>query len=39
MTRLVFWNIVLISAMIGILSFVVMGLIEKILTPYKRKGG
>lgn len=39
MTRLVFWNIVLISAIIGILSFVIMGLIEKILTPYKRKGG
>lgn len=39
MTRLVFWNIVLISAIIGILSFVVMGLIEKILTPYKRRGG
>lgn len=39
MTRLVFWNIVLISAIIGILSFVVMGLIEKFLTPYKRKGG
>lgn len=39
MTRLVFWNIVLISAIIGILSFVIVGLIEKILTPYKRKGG
>ncbi|MCM1167456.1 MAG: ABC transporter permease subunit [Lachnospiraceae bacterium] len=39
MTRLVFWNIVLISAIIGILSFAVMGLIEKILTPYKRRGG
>lgn len=38
MTRLVFWNIVLISAVIGILSFVVMGLIERLLTPYKRKG-
>ena len=38
MTRLVFWNIVLISAIIGILSFWLMGVIEKILTPYKRKG-
>ena len=31
MTRLVFWDIVLISAVIGILSFVLMGLIERLL--------
>lgn len=36
MTRLVFWDIVLISAVIGILSFVLMGLIERLLCPYKR---
>ncbi|MGN1340580.1 MAG: ABC transporter permease [Oscillospiraceae bacterium] len=36
MTRLVFWDIVLISAMIGILSFVLMGLLEKLICPYKR---
>lgn len=37
MTRLVFWDIVLISAVIGILSFCLMGLIERLLCPYKRK--
>ena len=36
MTRLVFWDIVLISALIGILSFVLMGLLERLLCPYKR---
>lgn len=39
MTRLVFWDIVLISAIIGILSFSLMGLIEKLLCPYKRGRG
>lgn len=37
MTRLVFWDIVLISAIIGILSYWVMGVIEKLLCPYKRR--
>lgn len=37
MTRLVFWNIVLISAVIGILSFKLMGVIELLLCPYKRR--
>lgn len=38
MTRLVFWDIVLISAVIGILSYKLMGLAENILCPYKRGG-
>ena len=37
MTRLVFWDIVLISAVIGILSYWLMCVIEKLLCPYKRK--
>ena len=37
MTRYVFWQIVFFSAVIGILSFSVMGLLEYILCPYKRK--
>ena len=37
MTRLVFWDIVLISAVIGILSYWLMSVIEKLLCPYKRK--
>ena len=37
MSRLVFWDIVLISAVIGILSFYLMGLLEKLICPYKRK--
>lgn len=37
MTRLVFWNIVLISALIGILSFRLMSWLEDLLCPYKRK--
>ena len=36
MTRYVFWQIVFFSAIIGILSFSLMGLIEYILCPYKR---
>ena len=36
MTRSVFWQIVFFSAIIGILSFSVMGLLEYILCPYKR---
>ena len=36
MTRYVFWQIVFFSAVIGILSFSVMGLLEYILCPYKR---
>ena len=37
MTRLVFWDIVVISAVIGILSFWLMGVIERLLCPYKKK--
>lgn len=37
MTRLVFWDIVVISALIGILSFSLIGLIEDLLCPYKSK--
>ncbi len=36
MTRYVFWQIVLFSAVIGILSYTVMGFLEYILCPYKR---
>jgi putative hydroxymethylpyrimidine transport system permease protein len=36
MTRYVFWQIVFFSAIIGILSFSVMGLLEYVLCPYKR---
>lgn len=38
MTRYVFWDIVLFSAIIGILSFYIMGVIEMLLCPYKRTG-
>lgn len=42
MTRYVFWQIVVISAAIGILSFVLMGVIEQLLSPhnktYRKKG-
>ena len=38
MTRYVFWDIVVFSAVIGILSFYLMGLIETLLCPYKRIG-
>ncbi|WP_058486532.1 ABC transporter permease [Defluviitalea phaphyphila] len=36
MTRYVFWQIVVISAAIGILSYVLMGIIEKIISPHNR---
>jgi len=36
MTRYVFWLIVVISAAIGILSFVVMGLFEDFVSPHKK---
>lgn len=36
MSIMVFWQIVLLSAVIGILSFYLMGLIEKIFLPHKR---
>ena len=36
MTRYVFWQIVFFSAMIGILSFALMGLIENMICPYRR---
>ena len=38
MTRYVFWDIVFFSAVIGILSFYLMGVLETILCPYKRIG-
>ncbi|MHB8128784.1 MAG: ABC transporter permease [Mobilitalea sp.] len=38
MSIYVFWQIVFISALIGILSFYLMTVIEKALSPYKRKG-
>jgi NitT/TauT family transport system permease protein len=36
MSIYVFWQIVLFSAVIGILSFYLMGVIEKIFSPHKR---
>lgn len=36
MSIYVFWQIVLISAIIGILSYYMMTVIEKIMSPYKR---
>ena len=38
MTRYVFWDIVFFSAVIGILSFYIMGVAEMILCPYRRTG-
>lgn len=38
MSIYVFWQIVFFSAIIGILSFYLMTIIEKLLSPYKRKG-
>lgn len=37
MTRMVFWDIVLISAIIGILSFYLMGVLERVLCPHNKK--
>ena len=37
MTRYVFWQIVFFSAIIGILSYSVMGLLESVLCPYQGK--
>lgn len=37
MSRYVFWQIVVLCAVIGILSFVVIGWIEKIICPYNKK--
>lgn len=37
MTRYVFWQIVLLSAIIGILSFVVINAVEKKVCPYNQK--
>lgn len=39
MTRYVFWDIVIFSSVIGILSFYLMGSVEMLLCPYKRAGG
>ena len=38
MTRYVFWDIVFFSAVIGILSFYIMGIIEIMMCPYRRTG-
>lgn len=37
MTRYVFWQIVFLSAIIGILSFVLIGRLEKAVCPYNQK--
>ena len=37
MTRYVFWQIILLSALIGITSFILIGVLEKIVCPYARK--
>ena len=37
MTRYVFWQIVLFSAFIGIMSFYLIGVIEKMVSPHNRK--
>lgn len=37
MTRYVFWQIVFLSAIIGVLSFVLIGAIEKKVCPYSQK--
>ena len=37
MTRYVFWQIVLLSALIGVLSFVGIGWLESLLCPYDRR--
>ena len=37
MTRFVFWDIVIFSAVIGVLSFYLMGVIERAITPAKSK--
>lgn len=37
MTRYVFWQIIVFSAIIGVLSFVIIGWIEKLICPYNRK--
>ncbi len=34
----VFWQIVFLSAIIGILSYYLMTVLEKVMSPYKRKG-
>lgn len=36
MTIYVFWQIVFLSAIVGILSFVLMGVIENLVSPFKR---
>lgn len=38
MSIYVFWQIVFFSAIIGILSYYLMTVVEKLLSPYKRKG-
>ncbi len=38
MTIYVFWQIVFVSALIGILSYYLMSLLEKAVSPYKRGG-
>ena len=36
MTRYVFWQIIVLSAIVGVLSFVLIGKIEKLLCPHNR---
>lgn len=38
MTIYVFWQIVFLSAIVGILSYQLMALLEKLISPYRRKG-
>ena len=38
MSIYVFWQIVFLSAIIGILSYYLMSVLEKVMSPYKRKG-
>lgn len=39
MTIYVFWQIVFLSAIIGILSYQLMAWLEKLVSPYRRSGG
>lgn len=39
MSIYVFWQIVFFSAIVGILSFYLMSLVEKLVSPYKKVGG
>lgn len=39
MTRYVFWQIIVLSAVIGVLSFVIIAKVEKAVCPYNQKAG